>query len=153
MASQAKPSLEKSLACEASQAVLCAKSQIGKLKPSQALKKACLEKMASSSHEIGKPSQAASFFPFENKANIKHLRALFVPFNWPESSQCSVNPICLINASHWAKITSFWRKKISNLTNFTSQFHVKSSYTFTQNASFALIQKEIVQIFLIHDNI
>ena len=57
MASQAKPSLEKSLACFASQAVLCAKSQISKLKPSQALEKACLEKMASSSHEIRKPSR------------------------------------------------------------------------------------------------
>ena len=81
MASQAKPSLEKSLACFASQAVLCAKSQIGKLKPSQALEKACLEKMASSSHEIGKPSQAASFFPFKNKANFKRFRALFEPYN------------------------------------------------------------------------
>ena len=81
MASQAKPSLEKSLACFASQAVLCAKFQIGKLKPSQALEKACLEKMASSSHEIGKPSQAASFFPFENKANFKRFRALFEPYN------------------------------------------------------------------------
>ena len=70
-ASQAKPSLEKSLACFASQAVLCAKSQIGKLKPSQALEKACLEKMASSSHEIGKPSQAASFFPIWKQSYLQ----------------------------------------------------------------------------------
>ena len=107
MASQAKPSLEKSLACFASQAVLCAKSKIGKLKPSQALEKACLEKMASSSHEIGKPSQAASFFPFENKANFKPFRALFEPYNWPESSQCFINTILsiyLINTALCAKI-------------------------------------------------
>ena len=107
MASQAKPSLEKSLACVASQAVLCAKSQIGKLKPSQALEKACLEKMASSSHEIGKPSQAASFFPFENKADFKPFRALFEPYNWPESSQCFINTILsiyLINTTLCAKI-------------------------------------------------
>ena len=139
-------SLEKSLACFESQAVLCAKSQISKLKPSQALEKACLEKMASSSHEIGKPSQAASFFPFENKANFKRFRALFEPYNWPVSSQCFINTILsiyLINTTLCAIIYVILTKT-ANFTNFASPFDVKSSYTFTQkcmNISFALIQK------------
>ena len=134
MASQAKPSLEKSLACFASQAVLSAKSQIGNLKPSQAFKKACLIKMASSSHKISKPSQAASFFSFKNKANLKHFRALLESYNYVGSSQCFINTIfsiSLINATLWVKIFVV-------LTNFASQFHVKSSYTFTQNAKISV---------------
>ena len=72
-----------------------------------------LQKMASSSHEIGKPSQAASFFPFENKANFKRFRALFEPYNWPESSQCFINkmhlshqysPLCEIYVSLTKKL-------------------------------------------------
>ena len=90
-------------------------------------KKLALKKWQAQATKLASQAKPQAFFPFKNKVNFKHFRALFEPYNWPESSQCFMNTIlgiCLINATIWAKIYVVLTKEIANLTHFAGHFHV-----------------------------
>ena len=77
-------------------------------------------------HEIGKPSH--KLFSIRKQSWLKHL-GVQLPRELPIFLKHNLKHL-----SHQYHTLGENLKKIANFTNFASQFHVKSSYTFTQHA-------------------